>query len=323
MKIQKTINFMDWRHLATGFSVLLVVASLTSLATRGLVLGLDFTGGAQIEVGYQHSVTTSYVREQLRAAGFDNPVVVHFGADTDILVRLQAVPPEDKGAVANTASSADRPEKPNLGEQIADVLGRSGDEVELRRVEFVGPQIGAELRDDGGLGMLLALFAVMLYVAIRFQYKFAIGAVVALFHDVIITLGVFSFFRLEFDLTVLAAVLAVIGYSINDTIVVFDRIRENFRLLRKAGPQEVFDESITQTLERTLITGVTTLIVLAALFFIGGELIHNFSLALIVGVVVGTYSSIYIASSMVLGTGITREDLMPVEKEGVEYDGLP
>lgn len=323
MMNQKTINFMGWRHLATGFSALLVAASLLSLATRGLVLGLDFTGGAQIEVGYQHAVTTSYVREQLRAAGFDNPVVVHFGADTDILVRLQA-PPQEAAETGAESGPTGQLEKQNLGEQIADVLRRSGDEVELRRVEFVGPQIGAELRDDGGLGMLLALFAVMLYVAIRFQYKFAIGAVVALFHDVIITMGVFSYFRLEFDLTVLAAVLAVIGYSINDTIVVFDRIRENFRLLRKAGPQEIFDESITQTLERTLITGVTTLIVLAALFLIGGELIHNFSLALIVGVVVGTYSSIYIASSMVLSTGITREHLVPVEKkEGVEFDGLP
>lgn len=324
MTQQKMIRFMAWRNLATAFSAVLVVGSLLSLATRGLVLGLDFTGGAQIEVGYQHSVTTSYVREQLRAAGFDNPVVVHFGADTDILVRLQE-PPRDGNEKAATeqAGQRDQPVDNNLGERIAEVLRRSGDEVELRRVEFVGPQIGAELRDDGGLGMLLALFAVMLYVAIRFQYKFAIGAVVALFHDVIITLGFFSFFRFEFDLTVLAAVLAVIGYSINDTIVVFDRIRENFRLMRKAGPVEVFDESITQTLERTLITGVTTLIVLIALFLIGGELIHNFSIALIVGIVIGTYSSIYIASSMVLTTGITRENLLPTEKEGPEFDGLP
>ena len=211
-----------------------------------------------------------------------------------------------------------------LSDQVLAALNDNGKTLDLRRVDFVGPQVGDELREDGGLGMLAALAVVMLYVAIRFQYKFSIGAVLALVHDVIITLGFFSVMRIEFDLTVLAAVLAVIGYSLNDTIVVSDRIRENFRLLREESPIEVINESLTQTLGRTLITSLTTLLVLAALFVVGGELIHNFSIALMVGVLVGTYSSIYVASNALLFMGIGREDLIPPVKEGEdEFDGLP
>jgi preprotein translocase subunit SecF len=284
--------------------VLLIVA-IGSLATKGLVLGLDFTGGTQIEVAYPQAAELSVVRSSLEQNGFKNPVVVHFGTESEILIRLQGQP------------------EAGLSDQVMTVLRVANPAVELRRIEFVGPQIGEELRDDGGLGMLAALAVVMLYVAIRFQYKFSIAAVCALIHDVIITLGFFSLFNVEFDLTVLAAVLAVIGYSLNDTIVVSDRIRENFRLLREVDALGVINESLTQTLGRTIITSLTTLLVLLALFFIGGELIHNFSIALIVGVMVGTYSSIYVAANILLAMDISREDLLPTEKEGVEFDGLP
>lgn len=305
MSEQVIYDFMGRRRLAAIGSVILLIVAIGSLATKGLVLGLDFTGGTQIEVAYPQAAELSVVRSSLEQGGFKNPVVVHFGTESEILIRLQGQP------------------EAGLSDQVMTVLRVANPAVELRRIEFVGPQIGEELRDDGGLGMLAALAVVMLYVAIRFQYKFSIAAVCALIHDVIITLGFFSLFNVEFDLTVLAAVLAVIGYSLNDTIVVSDRIRENFRLLREVDALGVINESLTQTLGRTIITSLTTLLVLFALFFIGGELIHNFSIALIVGVMVGTYSSIYVAANILLGMDISREDLMPTEKEGVEFDGLP
>ena len=311
---KKIIDFMGQRKLAAIFSILLIVGSIVSLSTKGLVLGLDFTGGTQIEVGYSHPADLANIRSQLSDSGFDNPVVVHFGSERDVLIRLQGKP--EVGLSDNVLQALGDAEQSN-GDNS------SGKGIDLRRVDYVGPQVGEELREDGGLGMLAALAIVMLYVAIRFQYKFSLGAVAALAHDVIITLGFFSITGMEFDLTVLAAVLAVVGYSLNDTIVVSDRIRENFRLLRVSDSKEVINESLTQTLGRTLITSLTTLLVLLALFIFGGELIHNFAIALIVGVFIGTYSSIYVAANILLGLGMTREDLLPPEKEGEEFDGLP
>ena len=300
----KVYNFMGLRKFALAFSILMLVASVVSLSTKVIVFGLDFSGGTQIEVGYEKPADVSVLRQQLVSAGFESPVVVHFGAETDVLIRLQGEPDQ------------------TLAERVYSVLQSNGDNIELRRVDFVGPQVGEELREDGGLGMLAALAVVMLYVAVRFQFKFALGAVLALVHDVIITMGFFSIFALEFDLTVLAAVLAVVGYSLNDTIIVFDRIRENFRKIRKADPVDVINESMSQTLWRTINTSFTTMLVLLALFFLGGELIHNFSVALIVGIGVGTYSSIYVASTLLLALNIQREDILePVEGELV--DDLP
>jgi len=304
-KAKKIIDFMGQRKLAAIFSLLLIIGSIVSLSTKGMVLGLDFTGGTQIEVGYPESANLEDIRNQLSNAGFDNPVVVHFGSERDVLIRLQGKP------------------EAGLSDSVLEALGNGSQGLDLRRVDYVGPQVGEELREDGGLGMLTALAIVMLYVAIRFQYKFSLGAVAALVHDVIITLGFFSVSGLEFDLTVLAAVLAVVGYSLNDTIVVSDRIRENFRLLRVSDAKAVINESLTQTLGRTLITSITTLLVLLALYFFGGELIHNFAVALIVGVLIGTYSSIYVAANILLSLVMTREDLLPPEKEGAEFDGLP
>ena len=300
----KIYNFMGLRKFAAIFSAVLLLASVASLSTKGLVLGLDFSGGTQIEVGYEQPADVGAIRQQLETAGFEGPVVIQYGSETDVLIRLQGKPEQ------------------GLSEKVYGVLEDGSEAVELRRVDFVGPQIGEELREDGGLGMLTALAVVMLYVAIRFQLKFAIGAVLALAHDVIITLGFFSITGLEFDLTVLAAILAVVGYSLNDTIVVSDRIRENFRKIRKATPVEVINESLSQTLWRTINTSVTTMLVLLALFFIGGELIHNFAVALMVGVGIGTYSSIYVAATVMLLLKVDREDLLePVEGELV--DDLP
>ena len=300
----KIYNFMGLRRYAVVFSALMLVVSSWSRYTHGLVLGLDFSGGTQIEVGYDQPADVGELREKLETAGFDNPVVVHFGSETDVLIRLQGEPDQ------------------KLAEQVVEVLQGEDEQIDLRRVDFVGPQIGEELREDGGLGMLTALAIVMLYVAIRFQLKFSVGAVLALAHDVIITLGIFSLARFEFDLTVLAAVLAVVGYSLNDTIVVSDRIRENFRKIRKASPVEVINESLSQTLWRTINTSATTMIVLLALFFIGGELIHNFAIALMIGVGIGTYSSIYVAATVMLALNVDREDLLETV-EGELVDDLP
>jgi len=295
---------MKFRGYALVFSTAMLVISVWSLATKGLVLGLDFSGGTQIEVGYDEPVNVSLVREELESVGFENPVVVHFGAETEVLIRLQGQPDQE------------------LAQEILAVLKSKDANVDLRRIDFVGPQIGEELREDGGLGMLTALIIVMIYVAIRFQLKFSIGAVLALAHDVIITLGLFSLGRLEFDLTVLAAILAVVGYSLNDTIVVSDRIRENFRKIRNVPAVDVINESLSQTLWRTINTSLTTFLVLLALFFFGGELIHNFSIALMIGVGIGTYSSMYVAASLMLALNIDRNDLVEVE-EGELVDDLP
>ncbi len=308
MMKKKQINFMGYSKYAIIFSTLLILLSIASLFTRGLNLGIDFTGGTIIEVGYEQPVDLGPVRAALEQSGYGNSVVQHFGTARDVLIRLA---PQEGEAQARVADEILRTLK----------TSSQGGQVEMRRVEFVGPQVGEELRDQGGLAILFALFGILIYVALRFEYRFSLGAIAALMHDVIITIGFFSLFSIEFDLTVLAAILAVIGYSLNDTIVVFDRIRENFRKLRKATPLEVMNGSINQTLARTLVTSLTTLLVLTALFLLGGEVIHSFALALIIGVVVGTYSSIYVASSLVLKLGVSKVDLMPVQKE--ELDDRP
>lgn len=302
MSEQKVHNFMGYSNIALGISILLIVISIGSLAVRGINFGLDFTGGTLVEVGYDSPANLSNIRASLTAAGFENAVVQHFGTETDVMIRIQ------------TGSSN------KLGAEIVALLQADGQKVDLRRIEFVGPQVGDELKEQGSIAMLLALVVVMIYVAMRFQMKFSVGAVAALAHDVIITLGFFSVFQWEFDLTVLAAILAIIGYSINDTIVVFDRIRENFRLLRKGDSVEIVNISLTQTLGRTLATSFTTLIVVVVLLLAGGELIHDFALALTIGIVIGTYSSIYIASKITLLMHLSKEDLLIPEKEGEEFD---
>ena len=301
-----TIDFMRWRWIAIGLSLTLMVASIFSLATRQLAFGLDFTGGTQIEVVYGEAVPLDDIRATLAEAGFADAVVVQFGSEQDILVRLSQSFSDEAGA-----------------ELVETMHQAAGTDVTLRRLEYVGPQVGEELREQGGLALLLALGVVMLYVAVRFQFKFSIGAVVALIHDVVITLGIFSFLRLDFDLTVLAALLAVIGYSLNDTIVVADRIRENFRKLRVGDSIEIINISLTETLGRTLVTSLTTIFVLLALFYFGGEMIHGFATALLIGVVVGTYSSIYISANTLLMLNISREDLMVTPKEDREVDAMP
>ncbi len=308
-KPNTTIDFMGQRRLAVIVSAVLLALSLGSLAVRNLEFGIDFTGGTLIEVGYGEPVVIDEVRATLERAGFGGAVAQHFGTTRDVLVRI--APRED----ASKAEVSDQ--------VLAALRAGTSDTVDLRRVEFVGPQVGEELAEDGGLAMLIALGAIFVYVMFRFEWKFSAGAVAALFHDVLLVLGFFSILGLEFDLTVLAAVLAVIGYSLNDTIVVFDRVRENFRKMRRGDSVQVVNESINQTLSRTVMTGVTTLLVLLALYFVGGELIHGFSIALIVGVIVGTYSSLYVASAMTLALGVSRQDLMPVAKEGVEADTSP
>ncbi|MDN4503744.1 protein translocase subunit SecF [Alteromonadaceae bacterium BrNp21-10] len=308
-KMKENVAFMSVRIPAMIFSILLVVASIVSLSVNKLNFGLDFTGGTLIEVGYDHAAKLDNIRQQMNDAGFGDAIVQNFGTSEDVLIRL--APRE--GVKAAT-----------LGDNVLAVLRASGDNVDMRRIEFVGPNVGDELAEQGGLAMLTALLCILIYVALRFEWRFAVGSVVALAHDVIITLGLFSVLQLEFDLTVLAAVLAVIGYSLNDTIVVSDRIRENFRKLRKGEPEDIINTSLTQTFSRTIITSLTTIFVLFALFYKGGALIHGFATALLFGVFIGTYSSIYIASSVALMLGISKEDLMPavVEKEGADQDPM-
>ncbi len=309
----KIINFMGFKKIAIVLSSILLIVSITSLATKQLSFGLDFTGGTQIEVFYDEVTPLSDIRSTLAKDGFENAVVIHFGSERDILVRLP------DGVEASLGIKKDA-----VGEALISSLTSGGStDVELRRIEFVGPQVGDELREQGGLALLMALGVVMLYVAMRFQFKFSVGAVAALAHDVLIVLGVFSIFELDFDLTVLAALLAVIGYSLNDTIVVSDRIRENFRKLREGDAMEVINISLTQTSGRTLITSLTTAMVLLALFLIGGQLIHNFALALLVGVAVGTYSSIYVAANILLSMNISREDLIVITVDPDEIDDRP
>jgi preprotein translocase subunit SecF len=302
------IDFMGKRKLAMAFSLTLILISLVLLFTRGLSFGIDFTGGTLIEVAYPDAVELGGIRDVLEEAGFSDIQVQHFGTARDVLIRI--------APRADTASA-------KLSEDVMTALKSADTAVEKRRVEFVGPQVGGELTEQGGLAVLYSLIGILIYVAMRFEYRFSLGAVAALIHDVIITLGVFSLFQVEFDLTVLAAILAVIGYSLNDTIVVFDRIRENFRKMRKGSPTEIMNASINQTLSRTLMTSGTTMMVLVALFLLGGEIIHSFALALIVGVFVGTYSSIFVAGALSLALGVSKADLMSVEKEGKEVDQTP
>lgn len=383
---QKVINFMGPRRFASWLSIILVVGSLVSLGVNGLKLGLDFTGGTQIEVGFDRPADIPKIRSVLVAEGLTNPMAVLFGSESEVLIRTQGSM-QDGGVIGinraletigeeteikevgrapreqesysqlllignvtpaqlreaelfsekyygNTEYSAVGSDTQVLIEksldgaytaQLLETLSREtgGASIELRRSEFVGPQIGEELRDQGGLGILCALLVVMLYVAVRFQYKFSVAAVVALIHDVIIVLGIFSIFQHDFDLTVLAAVLAVIGYSINDTIVVFDRIRDNFRTLRKSASIDVINISLSQMLERTLLTSLTTMLTLVMLYLFGGELINGFAFALLVGIGVGTYSSVYVAANILMAMNITKEDLLPPVKEGAELDEAP
>jgi preprotein translocase subunit SecF len=300
------IPFMSYRRFATIGSLILLIMSVGSLSFKGLNLGLDFSGGTLIEVSYEEAADLVDIRDLMTNNGFDDFQVVNFGSNSDVLIKV-----------------ADKNGNSQLGDVIYKFLLDADPSTELKRIEFVGPQIGSELRDQGGLGMLVALGMILLYVAFRFQYKFALGAVAALAHDVVIILGLFSLLSWDFDLTVLAALLAVIGYSLNDTIVVSDRIRENFRGERGFEPDEIVNRSINQTLSRTLITSLTTLLVLFALFFFGGDMIRGFSQALIIGVLVGTYSSIYVVANMLLGLSITQDDLAIPEPEGAEFDDMP
>ncbi len=307
--MKNEINFLGKRRFAMIFSGLLIVASIVSLAINGLKLGIDFTGGTLVEVGYQQAADVTQLRDRLDQSGFEDATVQNFGSSKEVLIRIK---PDD------ALSSSE------LSDKVLQSINNSASEqAQLRRVEFVGPQVGDELTQDGGLALLYSMLGILIYVGWRFEWKFSLGSVAALVHDVVITLGIFSMFSMEFDLTVLAAILAVIGYSLNDTIVVYDRIRENFRQLRKGDPVYVMNVSLTQTLNRTLMTSLTTLLVLVALAILGGEIIHNFSLALLIGVVIGTYSSIYVASPVVLSLGVAKEDLMLPEKEGADFDHLP
>ncbi|MCG8427412.1 MAG: protein translocase subunit SecF [Chromatiales bacterium] len=309
-KSETHFKFMNQRKLALIFSLALIVIAIASIALRGLNLGIDFTGGTLVEVGYTDPVELPNVRKELAKGGFADATVQHFGTSKDVLVRLAPRGDVDSAELSNQAFNA-----------LSNVA--QGGSAELRRVEFVGPQVGDELTEDGGLAMLYALIGILIYVALRFEYRFAVGSVIALVHDVLITVGLFALLQVEFDLPVLAAVLAVIGYSLNDTIVVYDRVRENFRKIRKGTSAEIIDASLNQTLSRTLVTSMTTLFVLIALFLFGGEIIHGFALALIIGVFIGTYSSVYVASTSILMLGISKEDLMPVQKEGAELDAEP
>jgi len=300
-QLYSEFDFMGLRKPAMLMSATLLLVSIVSLSVLKLNVGIDFTGGSVIEVGYRQSVELQPIRNALASSGFSDAIVQHFGSAKEVLIRL--VPKVDQ-------------DKAELSSQIIAVLNEiSNARIDVRRVDFVGPQVGKELTEDGGLAVLYALIAILIYVSFRFEFRFSLGAVAALIHDVVITLGIFSVLQLDFDLSVLAAILAVIGYSLNDTIVVFDRVRENFRKIRKKTALEITNISINQTISRTLMTSFTTLLVLLSLFFLGGEAIHSFALALIIGVVVGTYSSVYVATTSVLALGITRSDLLIPEKE--------
>lgn len=301
-------NFVRWIRQAAMVSCVALILAIGLIALRGLNFGLDFTGGFLIEVGYEQPVDLDDLRNSLAEEGFDDAQVQHFGSVDEVLVRL--APPEDEG---NADISSD----------VLLALDRAGGDPQMQRVEFVGPQIGDELRDQGGLAVIYALAGILVYVWLRFEWKFAAGSILALVHDVCIVLGACALLQVDFDLSVLAAILAVVGYSLNDTIVVFDRIRENFRRRGTGETQDVVNLSINQTLTRTLITSGTTLLALLSLFFFGGEVLRGFSFALIVGVLVGTYSSIYVASGSALLFGLRREDLLVVEKEGVDADANP
>ena len=309
LNLKETVAFMSLRVPAAILSAILIIGSLVSLSVNQLNWGLDFTGGTQIEIRYGQTADLKQVREQLALANFNDAVVQNFGSSQDVLIRLASV----EGV------------KPaELGDKAIAALKQADGSVEMRNSSYVSSSVGDELTEQGGLAMLVSLLCILVYVAMRFEWRFALGSVTALAHDVILTLGLFSVLGLEFDLTVLAAVLAVIGYSLNDTIVVSDRIRENFRKIRKGEPEEIINISLTQTLNRTIITSVTTILVLLSLFFLGGATIHGFATALLFGVVIGTYSSIYVASFVALALGVSKEDLMPteIEKEGADQEPL-
>jgi len=303
-----TIDFLEHRKIAATLSAILIFGSIGLLVVTGLNFGVDFTGGTIVELGYQQSVDLEDIRSIFQDSEFRGAVIQYFGTSTEVLIRLAPIENLNNAEISN---------------QVLRLLQQNSDQIEVRRVEFVGAQVGEDLTEKGGLAMLFALFGILIYVAIRFQIRFSLGAIAALIHDIILTLGFFSLTRMDFDLSVLAAILAVIGYSLNDTIVVFDRIRENFRKLRNSTAVEVCNISINQTMSRTIITGMTTLMVLFSLYFLGGETIQGFAMALIVGVIVGTYSSIYVASPVTIALGISRHDLMPVEKEGANISDKP
>ena len=300
------INFMRFRKIAITISLIMFLGSIGSIFMKGLSLGLDFSGGTLVEIQYEDSVDLQEIRGVLSENGYEDFQVVNFGSSLDVLIKI-----------------ADQPGNSSLGDQIFALLSSNSFEGELKRIEFVGPQIGSELRDQGGLGMLVALGMILLYVAFRFQYKFALGAVAALGHDVVIILGLFSIFAWDFDLSVLAALLAVIGYSLNDSIVVSDRIRENFRSERALDSEDLINLSLNQTLSRTVITSLTTLLVLFALFFFGGDAVRGFSLGLIIGVLIGTYSSLYIVTTILISLNLSQEDMAVPDVEGAEFDDMP
>lgn len=311
LNFKRTVNFLGLSKYAFILSVVMICASVATLATKGLNWGLDFTGGTMIEVGFEQPADLDKIRQSLTKGGFDDALVQHFGTSRDVMVRL-------------------RPQKGVDGEKLGNkiikaIQADTTESIEMRRIEFVGPNVGDELVEAGGLAIIAALLCILFYVSIRFQWRLSSGAVLALAHDVTITLGVFSFLQIEVDLTIVAALLTVVGYSLNDTIVVFDRIRENFRKMRKGEAIDVMNASITQTLSRTLITSLTTLFVVISLFVVGGANIHGFAAALLIGITVGTYSSIYVASALALKLGIKREHLMPpqMDKEGENWDELP
>ena len=304
---KKTVNFLSVRRITTTLSIVLMIFSLVSIISKGLNPGIDFTGGFQVEVSYEQSPEIESIRNNLSAAGFNDAIVQNSGSATDIMIRI--APRE--GLNSST-----------VGKLIIENLSQSSNSVELMSSEYVSAQVGEELTEQGGLAMIFALIMIMIYIVFRFQWKFSIGAVMALIHDVLITIGVFSFFQITFDLAVLAAILAVVGYSLNDTIVIFDRIRENFRSMRRAETLDILNSSITQTISRTMITSSTTLMVLLALYIMGGQSLQGFSLALIIGVLIGTYSSIFIASTSIFYLDISTSDLLSSKREEVD-DGMP
>ncbi len=308
-KKRTSIDFFSKRKIALVISLTLILGSFISMFVRGFNFGLDFTGGTLIEVVYKEPVALDHVRQTLDKAGFPEAVVQYLGTSHEVMVRL--------------APRAEQDSK-GLSTRVYNALSQAAQgQVEMRRVEFVGPQVGEELRENGGLAMLIALFGILIYVWMRFEWRLAVGAILALLHDPIIILGVFSAWQIEFNLTVLAAILAVVGYSVNDTIVVYDRIRENFRKMRKGTAVEIMNRAINDTLSRTIMTSVTTQLVVLAMLFFGGSILFGFALALAIGIVVGTYSSIYVASASALALGINKADLMPVKKEGAEVDKRP
>lgn len=306
---KRNINFIGNRKYALIFSAILSIISIVSLATRGLQMGVDFTGGTLIEIGYQNSADLNVLRSTLDASGFDDASVQNFGSTKDVLIHLK---PHKE--VSNK----------ELSDKVLEAINKNTKEkATIHRVEFVGPQVGDDLAQDGFLALLYSTFGILIYIAMRFEWKFSTGAIIATIHDVIVTLGVFSVLGLEFDLTVLAAVLTLIGYSLNDTIVVYDRIREHFLQMRNKTVEEMMNEAVNITLSRTIMTSMTVIVVLASLFFLGGEALHNFSIVLLFGVFFGTYSSIFIASPVALLLGVCPEDLIPPAKEGGEFDHLP